>query len=515
MVESTGLIPGAMYMDSSSGDVRRCNTQFRTISGGVNTSTVFLESVHAVRQVRTLHAGFGFMTLSDLPDPDIVTPLDTPLQNCSPLLDVIVNLQLATVSLDDGLRSAHKPEVIANLYDTMRCAPVCSVASQFRIIDWNHIFSFEEIHELLVYLTTLRPKHCRLVELARTPETYGSTANLPIWAVEVSAHNLERVSCGDVPCILYVSAIHARERGGVNACLAYMYWLLLSTCLEAATLRSTTTTVFVPVADPATYVRDDSYTVWDESRKTYTNIPGLYLRKNSNPGACVDIDRNFGAIIPLNAHLEATAPEIVPRRWRNDPHLRCNGGWGLEGSSGDPGSPVYRGEHGRRSGVLGWLPLLFSAAAGGGSEIETRALQSLCFRYRFGMAVIHAGIGYRLLHPRFPINNDAASDSSTVSQTDQRLYTTLLSKLSTSTRYNVFSPQRPVAGCFADWLYTLGQERKYRGAAISGDPGTLAIVAETGSAFYPSFEEMGDVTHQGFLLNLAIHNQLHSHQHVG
>lgn len=479
-IDDIGLVPGLIYKNEL-GEKRCYNTSFTT----VKSWDVQELSANDRYIPISLYFGFGILCLVDIndieyPDAKIHTSYDC---------NIKCNLYIADFSLGN---IKNRKLICHKITDEF--SELLENGDNDTPKDWQHFFTMEEIYRLLEKLCKQYPKICHMIHLGDTPKSYGSVADIPINAICAGSRDPTK------PHILIVSGLHAREKASINPSLAYFYWFVCSNSSQAIKLRSESTLVYLPLADPASYVRDDAWTVWDPNTKMYINVPGKFLRKNSNyvgtvknGESGVDIDRNFGTIRDISDKLVPTGTILIPREWMNDSKLSCNGTWGLSGSSDNPESPIYRGPNSFMSSWLG--------KSGHVPEIETLAIQRLCQLFPFRAAIIHTGIGYRLTHPQFP-DTKLSSSPWTVSPDDICSFTRLCHYVANGTRYTACTPHVPASGTAIDWIYTAGQLRSSR---YCPNLGTLSLVAETGDKFYPDFTEMKNVVNNGAMLNYAIH----------
>jgi hypothetical protein len=480
-IENLGLVPGTIYCNN--GEDRRYNTVFTSVKRWGYEGTIETDCCRP----ESFHFGIGVVNLMDLADYEHPS---LEVQNNTVQCNYKCSLSCRSFSLDDGYKvnvnNNHVMGEISELVQKDESAP----------LDWNHFFTLDEIYKLLDSLASRYSERCKTFNLGRTPIHYKNVADIPITAIYVG--NVAK----DAPHMLLIGCLHARERASLNPSLAYLYWLVCSNSQEATKLRSTCALVYLPVADPGSYIRDDASTVWDSDSSEYINVPGHFIRKNSNRGDVVlvedetgvDLDRNFGVIRNVTPELTYSGSALIPAQWSSNSYFRNNGSWGMQGSSSVLKSPIYMGI---QTSKWQWN------SYGGGTEIETRAIQRICQEYPFRSALIHAGIGYRLAHPQFPPKDKSSSSAWTVSEEDKHTYTRLCRHVVIGTRYLPCAPHVPASGTAADWIYTAGQLRKVRG---NGNLGTLSLVAETGRSFYPSFTEMEDAVINGIALNLAVHS---------
>lgn len=496
-----GLAPGIIYSG------RRYNAVFTSVKYFTDCASGNIVTDNLDNNSGILHFGIGNVNLMDYADYEHPS-----LQVKSGLYKCNYECVLTCSSL--SISNINKKKQIPVVNENVFMAEISNTIYDWAPIDWNHFFTLNEIYKLLGDLALKYPERCRVFDIGKTPESYraAGVADIPITAIYVG--NVSK----NTPHMLLIGGLHSREQASINPSLAYLYWLVCSDSAQATKLRSSCALVYLPVADPASYIRDNAFTVWDELLLKYVNVPGHFLRKNSsnyhhnisvpkiinNTETGVDIDRNFGVISVLSSQLTYSGTPLTPPEWKLNSYLQKNGTWGMgQGSSNIPQSPIYRGN------ALSQWPWY---SYGGNSEIETRAIQRLCQDFPFRSALIHSGVGYRLSHPQFPTktsdttNNPDFSDACwTVSSEDKDTYVKLCRQLTQETQYVACAPHVPASGTAVDWIYTSGQVRKVRGQISLG---TLSFMAETGDkGFYPSFDEMSDIVANGIALNFAIHSE--------
>jgi hypothetical protein len=407
--------------------------------------------------------------------------------------------------------------------------------------DWRHYFTFPEIIKLCTYLSQQYPSRCRKLNCATTPKTYLNVADISITAYEVGILGYKNTKNSTpqpspLPYFLLIGGLRARERGSINGPLAYFTWLCISNDPLAKFLRRTTRLIYLPVADPASLVRDDAFTVWDSVKKSYINVPGHFIRKNSNfqnlfaddttssnpsknntlkniygeEETGVDLNRNFGA------HQD---PFQIQSRLVSDfkngviPPLTLKGNWGVLPigkldpesstfpSSKEPLSPAYAGPAKSQS-TMNKLFGNTDESLGGNTELEVQVIQRLCMEYRILMALVFQGTGNRLVHPHFPqtpsylesikkkLQIQEQVQLSTVSETDKTIYIRFCKALVQHTELVPYQEYELDDGDCLSWIHTQGQWNLVR---KNPQLGTLSFGIELGSTFYPSFEEMGEL----------------------
>ena len=241
------------------------------------------------------------------------------------------------------------------------------------------------------------------------------------------------------PQILHTSIHHAREPVSLMQLIFYMWYLLenYETDLEVQNIVDNTELYFVPVVNPDGYLYN---------QVTDPNGGGFWRknrRLNGNGSVGVDNNRNYNFFIDGNPN---------------------NGVWGGPGSSGNPGSEIYRGT----------APF---------SEVETQAMRWFVENHNFTMAFNNHTSGELLYYPH------AYAD---VATPDEDLFIAISNELVSE---NDFTNLRdsPFSGDSDDFMYgTVGTHDQI-----------LAFTPEIGTSFWPPANQIEDLSKTMLFLNLT------------
>ncbi|GEQ85945.1 hypothetical protein ULMS_14530 [Patiriisocius marinistellae] len=245
------------------------------------------------------------------------------------------------------------------------------------------------------------------------------------------------------PQILYSAIHHAREPISLHQLIFYMWYLLenYDTDLEVQSIVNNSELYFVPVVNPDGYLYNE---------KTDPNGGGFW-RKNRKPNGDgtfgVDNNRNYEYFIDGNPN---------------------NGMWGGDGSSGDTGSDIYRGN----------LPF---------SEVENQAMKWFVEQHDFVMAFNNHSHGNLLLRPFGYTLNEVSED--------EGLLTALGDELVSRNGFNniLSSELYAAAGDSDDFMYgTVGTHDKI-----------YAYTPEIGPSFWPPSNQIIPLSKGMMFLNLT------------
>ena len=240
------------------------------------------------------------------------------------------------------------------------------------------------------------------------------------------------------PQILYTSLHHAREPASMSQLIFFMWYLLenYATDAEVQSIVNNTELFFVPVVNPDGYLYNE---LTDPSG-------GGFWRKNRKNGNGVDNNRNY------NYHIDGNP---------------ANGSWGGPGSSGNPGSDIYRGT----------APF---------SEVENQAMKWFVEQHNFVLALNNHTFGDLVYYP-FGYADVATPDENVF----QGITAEMVSR-------NGYFPLRdsPFSGDSDDFMYgTVGTHSKI-----------FSMTPEVGNSFWPSAASIEALGKEMMYFNLTAAN---------
>lgn len=244
------------------------------------------------------------------------------------------------------------------------------------------------------------------------------------------------------PEMLITALHHAREPASVQQLMYFMWYLLenYGTDPEVTWLIDHTEIYIVPVVNPDGYLYNQS---------TNPGGGGMWRKNRRNNGGGtygVDLNRNYGYQ------------------------------WGVSGTSGMPGSDVYKG------------PSAFS-------EPETQAIRSFCSTHNFKLALNYHTFGNLLLHP-FGYDYVTAPDEAHFS----RMGNLLVSESDLVSEQSV--TLYPASGDSDDWMY----------GDVTTKPKIFALTPELGpdaSGFWPSMSQIVNICKSAMFQNITSVKLLH------
>lgn len=249
------------------------------------------------------------------------------------------------------------------------------------------------------------------------------------------------------PQILYTAIHHAREPASLSQLVFYMWYLLenYGTDPEVTNIVDHTELYFVPVINPDGYLYNQF---------TDPNGGGFW-RKNRKNGHGVDNNRNYDYYIGGNP---------------------ANGVWGGQGTSTDPGSPVYHGE-------------------GPFSEVENQAMRWFVEQHEFVLSFNNHTSGELLLFPFGYTENMPTPDNDTY----QGISDILVGK---NDYANIMGSQLyPAAGNSDDFMYgTVGTHDKI-----------FSFTPEIGQSFWPLPSLIEPISKEMAYLNITAAQMANDH----
>lgn len=234
-----------------------------------------------------------------------------------------------------------KPESLIDLHTGSLLSQSYPVPDGFEL---GSMGGYSTYDEFLGHLDNMYLNYPSLITSKQPISNTNSIEDRPIYYVKIASSNQP----GPKPKILYTGMLHAREPGGMQHLLYFMYYLLenypdnpeIQYIVDHAELY------FVPVVNPDGYIHNQQIApngggMWRKNR-----------RANSDGTYGVDLNRNFGY------------------QW----------GYDNIGSSPNPGDETYRGTHGF-------------------SEPETQVIKELCEDISFTKALNYHSYSNLLLYP--------------------------------------------------------------------------------------------------------------------
>ncbi|MBI4863750.1 MAG: zinc carboxypeptidase [Candidatus Riflebacteria bacterium] len=295
--------------------------------------------------------------------------------------------------------------------------------------------TYSEMETELDELAARHPDLVSVTAIGDSWETQNGLADRKILAVKVCRGVDRRPDLR--PEVLYFAGIHSREIATTELLLAFIRYLVQRAGRDRTVdlLLDRRQLWFVPLLNP--------------DGREFSMQTDMWWRKNrrrigSGGAIGVDLNRNFGY------------------RWGDDQ--------AESGSSGDPGSAVYRGER----------PF---------SEPETQAFRAFVTRHRFVASLSYHSYGQYLIYPY----GTAARQPE-----DRLVYEELARELTRTNRYRFGNVKGTVGyastGRHDDWLYGERHEKNR----------IIALELEIGRTFFPEEAELARLADDVLHANLTI-----------